>query len=70
MSKDSDLDIMNIIKDMDDEDSAFYFRADVEDGFFYYKGTIESIGADLFALMEQDANVKAIVVEAVKNLQE
>ena len=67
MTTDSDLDVMNIIRDLPETDAAFYFRADGDDGFYYYKGTVEQMSDALIGLMGQDENVKAVIVHTVKN---
>ena len=70
MTKDCDLDVMNLLKELPEDDAALYFRSDPEDGFFYHTGTIENLGATLAALMEQDDNIKDLVVHAVNSYKE
>ena len=71
MTKDEDLDIMNSIKDLPEEDAAFYLRGDPDgEGFYYYSGSIEDIGNTLLALMETDKSVLAMVAHAVNNMEE
>jgi len=70
MTTDSDLDVMNLIKDLPETDTAFYFRSDDEDGFYYYKGTVEQMAGAMTGLMEQDENVRSVIIHTVKNFQE
>jgi len=70
MIKDHDLDVMNILKAMSDDDTAFYVRTDNEDGFFYYTGTAGGIGEALAALMDQDEVIHdAVICAATKYLE-
>ena len=70
MTIDEDLDIMNSIRDLPDEDAAFYFRAGDDDGFYYYTGTVEHLGETLLNLMIQDKAVLAVVAHAVDNMED
>ncbi len=65
MTTDNDLDVMNIIRDMPDDEAAFYFRFSDDDGFYYYTGHIEALADGLKALMEQDEAVLRIVADAI-----
>ena len=70
MTTDSDLDILNLIKDLPDDNVAFYFRADDLTGFFYGKGGTEAAGEELSALMEQEASVRDMVFYALKEFED
>jgi hypothetical protein len=67
MTRDCDLDVMNLLKELPEDDASFYFRSDPEDGFFYHVGTLENLGVTLAALMEQDENIRTMVIHAVNN---
>ena len=70
MNTDTDLDIMNLIKDLPEENTAFYFRSDEKEGFFYGCGTTEGAGAALSVLMEQEESVRAMVFYALKEFHD
>ena len=70
MSSDTDLDIMNLIKELGEDSAAFYLRSDDESGFYYYSGSIQDMGDALMALMGQDKTIEAMVIHAVKEYME
>ena len=70
MNTDIDLDILNLIKDLPEDSTAFYFRSDDLTGFFYGMGTTEAAGKALSLLMEQEESVRAMVFYALKEFKD
>ena len=70
MTTDTDLDIMNLIKDLPEDSAALYFRSDDLTGFFYGCGSTEAAGEALSLLMEQEPSVREMVFYALKEFQE
>ena len=72
MTRDADLDVMNIVKELPEENASFYFRSSEEDGdgFYYYRGEIEKLANALLGLMEQDENIFNIVVMAINEIDD
>lgn len=68
---DTDLDVHSLIKDLDDENVVFYFRAGAEDSndFLYYKGCLD-LGAETLAeLMRQNEDLQYLIRETIINFQ-
>ena len=70
MTTDTDLDIMNLIKDLPEDNASFYFRSDDLTGFFYGCGTTEEAGEALSVLMEQEDSVRQMVFYALNEFQD